>query len=69
MANTKSTFRQSDIERAIKGAKACGVNIYRIKIGADGAIEIFNGPPSDEGHLTPYEKWKAEQNASASKGH
>jgi hypothetical protein len=41
MARAPSTFRQLDVTRAIKAAKAAGVDIGRIEIANDGRIVII----------------------------
>jgi hypothetical protein len=48
MARRCSTFRQSDVERAIKAAKAAGVPISRVKIAPDGTITIDTLPTSPD---------------------
>ena len=40
MSRGPNTFRKSDLVRALKGAKAAGVEVARIKIAKDGKIEI-----------------------------
>jgi hypothetical protein len=41
MARSKSSFRQRDITRAIKAARAAGVTDPRIEISVDGKIIII----------------------------
>lgn len=43
MARGPQTFKQADLTRALKGAKAAGVEVCRVKIGKDGTIEIDVG--------------------------
>ena len=40
MSRGAHTFKQSDLTRALRGAKAAGVEVSRIKIAKDGTIEI-----------------------------
>ena len=40
MSRRQWTFRQSDLTRALKGAKAAGVDVARVKIANDGTIQI-----------------------------
>lgn len=55
------TFRQADLERAIRAAKKQGLNVCGYKISPTGEIEVLTGSaPTRE--LTPFEKWQAEQN-------
>jgi hypothetical protein len=42
-----STFRQSDLTRAVKGMRAAGVEVARAEIGKDGKIVVVAGKPSD----------------------
>jgi hypothetical protein len=44
MTRARCTFRLSDLTRAIKGARAAGVDVRKIRIGRDGAIEIDTMP-------------------------
>jgi hypothetical protein len=41
MARAPSTFRQQDVTRAIRAAKAAGVEIRRVEIARDGRIVII----------------------------
>ena len=51
MARAPLTFRQRDLERAIKGAKAAGLEISRVEIDRDGKIVVIIGK-SDAPHKT-----------------
>ncbi len=35
-------FKQADLTRAIKGAKAAGVSVEKVEIVPDGTIKIFS---------------------------
>jgi hypothetical protein len=35
-------FRQADISRAVKGAKAAGISVSQIEIGSDGRIVLIS---------------------------
>lgn len=41
MANRPAPFRQADISRALKGAKAAGFAVGRVEISTDGRIVIL----------------------------
>jgi hypothetical protein len=43
MARGPCTFKQQDLTRALKGAKAAGIEVAHIKITKDGDIEIDTG--------------------------
>ena len=47
MAKAAAPFTQSDVTRAVKGAKAAGESVARIKILKDGSIEIDIGKPTE----------------------
>jgi hypothetical protein len=36
----KSTFRETDVRRLIRAARAAGVDVGRIEVGADGRIVV-----------------------------
>ena len=40
-------FRQADIARAVKGAKAAGISVSKIEIDTDGRIVITSGMPHE----------------------
>lgn len=41
MANRPASFRQVDVSRALKGAKAAGFAVGRVEISTDGRIVIL----------------------------
>ena len=43
MARSPSKFRQCDLSRAIKAARAAGVEIGRVEVDADGKIVLVIG--------------------------
>ena len=44
MSRAPSSFRQSDVTRAVKGAVAAGATVSRIEIDKDGKIVVLIGP-------------------------
>lgn len=46
MGRAAATFKQSDLTRALKGAKAAGVAVARVEVGTDGKIIIVVGEPA-----------------------
>jgi hypothetical protein len=58
-------FRQADISRAVKGAKAAGISVSQIEIGSDGRIVITSGEPQASQSPDEYANWKANRNARA----
>ena len=69
MSRGPTTFRQSDLTRAIRGARNAGVQVSRAEIGKDGKIIIVVGEASNvssSAELTPddeLERWRTKKNA------
>lgn len=61
-------FTQADVTRAAKGAAAAGLPVSRTEIAPDGRIIIYHDAPMAVENMTPFEKWKADQNARAAQG-
>lgn len=57
MSRGPHAFKQTDVTRALKAAKAAGVEIARIKINKDGAIEIDAGKPKELAAETGGNEW------------
>lgn len=53
-----SKFRQADISRAIKGAKAAGMPVSKIEIDVDGRIVITSEVPQVYSPRDEYTAWK-----------
>jgi hypothetical protein len=68
----RGRFRQIEVTRALKAAKAAGVAIGRIEIDVDGKIIVIAGqggpaPEATESVIPPssaIERWKARQNGA-----
>ncbi len=69
MARSPSKFRQTDLTRAIKGARNAGVEVARAEIAKDGKIIIIIGETDGvnaEIELTPddeLQRWRKTKNA------
>ena len=63
------TFRQCDVSRAVKGARAAGIAVARIEIDIAGKIVIISGAPQDAAVRDDYTKWKEGRNARATQRH
>lgn len=62
MTRRLAVFKQVDLKRAIKGAKAAGLDIDRVEIDPVGKIVLFT--KSESGALlSPLERWKQEHGA------
>jgi len=48
LSRRPSKFRQTDLTRALKGARAAGVEIVRFEIDHDGRIIVVAALPTDE---------------------
>lgn len=47
-------FKQSDVSRALKAAKSCGYQEVKVRISADGQIEVIVGKAAND-ELPPVE--------------
>jgi hypothetical protein len=69
MSRSPSTFRQTDLTRAIKAARNAGVEVARAEIAKDGKIIIIIGETTGSSadiELTPddeLERWRKKKNA------
>jgi hypothetical protein len=69
MSRSPSTFRQTDLTRAIRAARNAGVEVARAEIAKDGKIIIIIGEPAGSSadiELTPddeLERWRRKKNA------
>jgi hypothetical protein len=53
-------FRQCDVERAIKAARAAGLEVARVEIHKDGKIIVITGKPPEAAALgDDLDKWLA----------
>ena len=69
MSRSPSTFRQTDLTRAIKAARNAGVDVARAEIAKDGKIVIVIGETAGANadiKLTPddeLQRWRKMKNA------
>ena len=55
-------FRQTDVKRAVKGARAGGLEVGRVEIDAAGKIVLVAKSEQSE-LLSPLDKWKQDHGA------
>jgi hypothetical protein len=68
MARAPAAVRQQDVVRAIRAAKAAGVEIQRIEIARDGRIVIITAAEAEQQISTPLDTWMA-KHARETEGH
>jgi hypothetical protein len=52
-----SLFRQADLERAIRGAQAVGLDVRAVEIGRDGAIRVLTRRPMGDVAVNDDDDW------------
>ena len=50
-------FRQADLERAIRGAQAVGLDVRAEEIGRDGAIRVLTRRPAGDVAVNDDDDW------------
>lgn len=67
MPRAPATFKQADIKRAIRAARAAGLEIERTEIRRDGRIVLIHKPriPDDTSDAA-LQEWKAKNNGANS---
>jgi hypothetical protein len=63
MANTRVAFRQGDVSRAIRGARAAGIEPGPVEIWPDGRIVILPKDAAAPDDLDAAERWEAKHRA------
>lgn len=66
MAGVRASFKQADLTRAVKAARAAGLNVARIEIDPDGKIVLVHNTETISGPLSALDEWKAKKNARSS---
>lgn len=54
-----SPFRQSDVTRALRGAKAAGVEVGRVEIEPGGKIVVYTAATTPAEPQSDLDKWMA----------
>ena len=67
MARGPATFKQADIVRAVKAARAAGLDVAGFELGLEGrTIKIVER--SEKIAHTPFDQWKATRDARETQG-
>jgi hypothetical protein len=53
----RSTFRQSDLLRALKAALEAGLSVTQFEIKSDGSISVLTSTSTGEIVSTPLDQW------------
>jgi len=57
MARAPCTFRQQDLTRALKAARAAGIDVAWFEIEKDGRIVLVMGKPSEARDRNELDEW------------
>ena len=68
MGRAASTFKQTDLVRAVKGAQAAGLTVGAVEISPNGTIRVSVAGGERPSETDPFEEWKAKRHASANEG-
>lgn len=63
MAGKRVAFLQGDVTRALKGARAAGMDVAATEIRPDGAMVLHHKPVEKAEALDPVDKWLEEYRA------
>ena len=64
MALKRTTFRQSDVTRAVKVVTAAGIKVSKVEISPDGKVAILFASGDFEAPIDPVDEWEAKKNAT-----
>lgn len=68
MTRRPSTFRQTDVARAVKAAQAAGLTVGTVEVTADGTIRVITATAPELTTAKSFDQWKA-KNARQAQGH
>jgi hypothetical protein len=59
------SFKQSDVERAIRAVTSAGLKVTTVKFNPDGGFAVLTGDNENEDNLSPLERWERENGLRA----
>ena len=65
MSRSPGAFRQSDVERALRAVRACGLSVERTEIGPDGRIVLIHAASGETAPVNELDTWRAIRDARA----
>jgi hypothetical protein len=66
MTRRPQTFKQADVERAVKAALSAGLTVSAFEISRTGTIRVITTNVKGDSTLdSPYDQWKAKQDAGS----
>jgi len=66
MARSSQTFRQADVERAVKAALSAGLTVSAFEISQSGTIRVITANVKGENTPdAPFDQWKAKHDAGS----
>ena len=68
MTRRPSTFRQTDVARAVKAAQTAGLIVGTVEVTSDGTIRVITANALELSPANPFDQWKS-KNARAAQGH
>jgi hypothetical protein len=68
MTRRPSTFRQTDVARAVKAAQAAGLTVGTVEVTADGTIRVITAKALELTSANSFDQWRA-KNARQAQGH
>jgi hypothetical protein len=68
MTRRPSTFRQTDLARAVKAAQAAGLTVGTVEVTADGTIRVITAKALELTPANSFDQWRA-KNARQAQGH
>lgn len=57
MSRTSSSFKQTDVTRAVKGARKAGLDVGKVEIDATGKIVVFAATAVPSEPVSELDKW------------